>query len=1037
MVRHGELQHTVSALLLGQLHAGAVPFLEHAGIGVCICGDNQLCTHTHSIQVGNLAAVLQGDLCIGDLELIGLGSVLDIIRFQRNLVCGHLEGNGCTVDVRISGQTFLLPTGEGVTVLLGCGDLELCTHRHSCQVGNSAAVLQGDLCIGDLQRKGLGLRIGVRVRIRNFKHNSQFHIVCGHLEGNGRTVDFRISGQILSIHPTIEGETRLLRLNRDINVLKVVSLRQTVHGHAVLLGVLRGQGNIVRGHSEADLCAAGIRTIGQLTLYFPTGKGVAILLGGNDGLDQITLKVLFNLPVLTVLIFYGQRILAHFVLRGQFNVVCGHLKGDGLLGKIRTFELTIRFPMGKGEAFLCRGCFDADILAHRVFSVFAALYEHKELLCGDGGLLIQRLQDDVLCGHLKGDGLVGSNRTSGHTIRIPLGEGVAVLLGCGDADLFVLSVLLNFGSFAVHSHGKGRLARTSYNKGAHLFGKGIVIVCILIHHDIHIIASGGGGNSRVVVFGALGGKHLGHARRGGIVIILALVGHLVLRSIVAKVRSHGRVADDSLTHNNGAGLVLFAFLCSDDHLIAAIRSTLRGVGINGQCLACIYAGNVLALKRELANVFLTNAFFIAGQSVGTVLVLSGTEVPCGKALKGQFFGGFAGLVYHNIRAVIAAAKGQSLAVCRKGSARISADRLAVDVLDRLAEGKHHPGFANAVNSGCICHGIAVDFGHNTVHVTQLALLLTGGKVCAVDAVKAHRIGNSGLAVITRQAAKDHGVLDDRRIRCMVGKLDIVEHTGGDLSVFSQFDRRVEHTAGDGAGLVEGDFLLEVSTFNNGVIELDRSIGIHTGNRHVLQRDAIALQRHLMVIDGIRSQIHRAAVRAGDEDLRHGSLHMVFVFAGHGGVLPAQTLIEGDLHAPAGYLLGLHLGQVGQTLFGNAQRHEVAYIGGLVHQNILAVIVAGNAQHLALGRGIGVIVFNCLLVDAPHLGVQGKLCAALAHQIDGLGGKGQISAVHRNNIAVAHGQLAELLPGCQCTLKVVRQCTKHGIGNSELAVVDKV
>ena len=957
MVRHGELQHTVSALLLGQLQTGAVPFLEHAGIGVHVCGDNQLCTHRHSIQVGNLAAVLQGDLCIGDLE-----------------------------------------------------------------------------------RKGLGLRIGFRSGgSRDNKLCYDRHIVCGHLKVDSLAGSVRALGQIFSMHPTIEGETIRLRcLNRDIIALKVAPLLHTVHGHAVLLGVLRGQGNIVRGHSEAEHCAAGIRTIGQLTLYFPTGKGVAILLGGNDGLDQLVLLVLFYPTVLTVLILHGQGILLggdHVIIQVQVNVICGHLKGDGLAGKICTCGHTIRLPSGSVALLLV--CGNADLFALNVLRNFS-VHIQDVLLCGDGGLFIQRLQDDVLCGHLKGDGLVGSNRTSGHTTRIPLGEGVAVLLGCGDADLFVLSVLLNFGSFAVHSHGKGRLARTSYNKGTHLFGKGIVIVCILIHHDIHIIASGGGGNSRVVVFGALGGKHLGHARRGGIVIILALVGHLVLRSIVAKVRSHGRVADDSLTHNNGAGLVLFAFLCSDDHLIAAIRSTLRGVGINGQCLACIFAGNVLALKRELANVFLTNAFFIAGQRVGAVLVLSGSEVPCFKALKGQLFGGFAGLVHHNILTVIAAAKDQSLAVIRKGSARISADRLAVDVRDRLAEGKYHPGFANAVNSGYICHRIAVDIGHNTVHVTQLALLLTGGKVCAVNAVKAHRIGNSGLAVITRQAAKDHGVLDDRRIRCMVGQLDIVEHTGGDLSVFSQFDRCVEHAAGDGAGLVEGDFLVEVSAFNNGVIELDRSIGIHTGNGHVLQRDAIALQRRLRGVDLTRGQVYRAAVRAGDKDQRLGNLRTVLalILVGPGGVLPTQTLIEGGLHAPAGYLLGLHLGQVGQTLFGNAQGLDRTDIGGLVHQNILAVIVAGNMQHLALGRGVGVVVCNCIIVDAQHSGVQRDICSACAHQIDGIDGKGQASAIYCRNIAVAHHQLADLLPGCQCTLKVVRQRAKHGIRNGKLAVVEK-
>ena len=741
-----------------------------------------------------------------------------------------------------------------------------------------------------------------------------------------------------------------------------------------------------------------------------------------------------------------------------------------------------------------------------------------------------------------------------------------------------------------------RLGRLGHNIGAHPINSVIILgvgVCNVVltrrHLDVHIVAAGGGGN-RLALVGAVQQGHL----RVSIVIVFADVFHRVLAGIVLKVRNHRRIADRILTYKNRTVLVLFAFLCNDESLIAAIRI---GFPVD-KGLAFVYTGKALKLSRELANTFHIGA----GHRVVAVIVHVDLKVIQRKALKGQLFsygvsirqlvtaavvvivilhskpdvvgtclGGHrfrsrrqvicsavlkgslreyiaeilrAGIgcrtgvevkaevpyrrpifehnrffynqnaagrvplalrgldvyliaavlglgrevvklcvvvgahtdeaqlshalliagndrvlysplklkvallqgregqlsggshVHHNIRAVIAAVKGQSLAVCRKGSAHISADRLAVDVRDRLAEGKYHPGFANAVNSGYICHRIAVDFGHSTVHVTQLALLLTGGKVCTVNAVKAHRIGNSGLAVITRQAAKDHGVLDDRRIRCIAGQLDIVEHTGGDLSVISQFDRRVEHTAGDGAGLVEGDFPLEVSAFNNGVMEFDRSIGIHTGNRHVLQHDAIALQRHLMGIDGIRSQIHRAAVRAGDEDLRHSSLHMVFVFAGHGSVLPAQTLIEGDLHALAGHLLGLHTGQVGQTVFSNAQRHEVACIGGLVHQNILAVVVAGNMQHLALGRGIGVIVFNCLLVDVQHSGVQRDICSACAHQIDGIGGKGQASAVYCRNIAVAHHQLADLLPGCQCTLEVVRQRTKHGIRNGKLAVIEK-
>ena len=554
-----------------------------------------------------------------------------------------------------------------------------------------------------------------------------------------------------------------------------------------------------------------------------------------------------------------------------------------------------------------------------------------------------------------------------------------------------------------------------------------VVVIVILHSKPDVVGTYLGGHScrssRIVVCGVV---HKVSLRDCVAIILRAGIGCRTGVEVKAEVPYRRPIFEHNrfFYNQNAAGRVPLALRGLDVYLIAAVLGLGREV-----VKLCVVVG------AHTDEAQLAHALLIAGNDRVLYSPLK-LKVALLQGRKGQLFGGFAGLVYHNIRAVIATVKVQSLAVRGKLCAVISADRLAVDVRDRLGEGKHHPGIANAVNSGYICHGIAVDIGHNAVHATQLALLLTGGKVCAVDAVKAHRIGNSGLAVITRQTAKDHGVLDDHCLRCIVGQLDIVEHTGGDLSLISQFDRRVEHAAGDGAGRVEGDFLLEVSAFNNGVIKLDRSTGIHTGNRHVLQRDAIALQRRLRGVDLTRGQVYRVAVRAGDEDLRRGSLLMVFVFAGHNGVLPALPLIEGDLHALTGHLLGLHAGQVGQTIFGNAQGLDRADIGGLVHQNICAVIIAGNAQHLARGRGVGVVVFNCLFVDAQHIGVQRDICSACAHQIDGIGGKGQVSAVYCRNIAVAHHQLADFLPGCQCTLKVVRQRTKHGIRNGKLAVIEK-
>ena len=177
------------------------------------------------------------------------------------------------------------------------------------------------------------------------------------------------------------------------------------------------------------------------------------------------------------------------------------------------------------------------------------------------------------------------------------------------------------------------------------------------------------------------------------------------------------------------------------------------------------------------------------------------------------------------------------------------------------------------------------------------------------------------------------------------------------------------------------------------------------------------------VDGIRSKIHRVAVRGGDVK-RRACPSVLF----HGGVLPAQTLIDVSRHALAAHRHTGHAGQVGQTLFGNAQGLEVAWIGRLIHKDLCAVIVAGNAQHLAIGRGVGVVAADRCLVDAQHIGVQGKLCAACAHQIDGIGGKRQSTAVHRSHIAVAHHQCAELLSIGQQILDAVRQFAQNRIRN---------
>ena len=703
---------------------------------------------------------------------------------------------------------------------------------------------------------------------------------------------------------------------------------------------------------------------------------------------------------------------------GEVHHACGAL----LLGQLQTGAVPVLEHAGLG-VLVCGGL-ELCTHGHSCQVGNSAAILQGDLCIGDiefiglGSVLgVLCFQCDVICGHREGDGRLGGVHVSGQTGHFPTGEGVTVLLVCGEAELLTCNVL---GRLVVHGQG---VLRLRHSIGVH-FVLGTIVVVTIIHHDVDRVGACLGGlrhrRERAILRDILDG-----ILRSILKIHLAFIGCSLGLGVIRKVGALRLIFAYHLADIKRAVCVLVALLRYDALLVEAVHVRSRRVGFK----------HLVVVGAHIDEAQFAHAILFAGNARDERAPVD-VKVALAQGREGQLSGGFAGLVYHNIRAVIATVKVQSLAVRGKLCAVISADRLAVDVRDRLGEGKHHPGIANAVNSGYICHGIAVDIGHNAIHATQLALLLTGGKVCAVDAAKAHRIGNSSLAVITRQAAKDHGVLDDHCLRCIVGQLDIVEHTGGDLSLISQFDRCVEHAAGNGAGRVEGDFLLEVSAFNNGVIELDRSISIHTGNRHVLQRDAIALQRRLRGVDLTRGQVYRVAVRAGDEDLRRGSLHTALVLAGHNGVLPALPLIEGDLHALTGHLLGLHAGQVGQTVFGNAQGLDRADIGGLVHQNICAVIIAGNAQHLARGRGVGVVVFNCLFVDAQHIGVQRDICSACAHQIDGIGGKGQVSAVYCRNIAVAHHQLADFLPGCQCTLKVVRQRTKHGIRNGKLAVIEK-
>ena len=872
MVGHGEVHHACGALLLGQLQTGAVPVLEHAGLGVLVCGGNELCAHRHSRQVGNSAAVLQSDLCIGDLEFIRRSNEL---RHQIHIMVGHGEvHHACGALLLGQLQTGAVPVLEhaGLGVLV-CGGLELCTHRHSCQIGNSAAILQSDLCTGDIEF----------IR-RSNEHRLQIHIMVGHGEVHHACGALLLGQLQTGAVPVLE--------HAGLGVLVCGGLELCTHRHS------RQVGNSA-AVLQSDLCIGDIEFIG---------------------------------------------------LGSVLGVLC--------------------------------------------------------------------FQRDLVCGHREGDGRLGGVHVSGQTGHFPTGEGVTVLLVCGEAELLTCNVL---GRLVVHGQG---VLRLRHSIGIH-FVLGAIVVVTIIHHDVDRVGACFGRlrhrRERAILRDILDGilRSILKIHLAGIVCSLGL-------GVVLKVGALRLIFAYHLADIKRAVCVLVALLRYDALLVEAVHVRSRRVGFK----------HLVVVGAHIDEAQFAHAILAAGN--GLMFDRPGNgKVALAQGREGQLSGG--GHVHHNRLTVILGGQGQGLAICGKLCVRIiSADSLAVDIRDRLAEGDRHRSIADKVNRVC-CYGIAVDSIHSAVCDHQLALLLTGGEESAFNIAAAHRIGNSNLAVDVRfQTAKDHGILDDRFLRGIARQLDIVEHAAGDLAVLVQLDLSVECAAGDlaisaddilesaacdGAVFIHVDILLEGAVLNDGVLRTNRALCHDAGDSHICKSDLLHGNGLMVGVDGIRRKVHRVAVRGGDVE-RRACPSVLF----HGGVLPAQTLIEVSRHALAAHRHTGHAGQVGQTLFGNAQRLEVACIGGLIHKDLCAVIVAGNAQHLAIGRGVGVVASDRCIVDAQHIGVQGKLCAACAHQIDGIGGKRQSSAVHRSHTAVAHHQCAEPLSCGQQLLDAVRQFAQNRIRN---------
>ena len=680
MVGHGEFQHACGALLLGQFQTGAAPALEHADLGVRVCDSLELCAHRHSLQVGNIAAILQENLCAQYIELMGLGfgigirrRDLVINRGDLHIVCGHREGDLLAADIhRISGQTLLdLPVAEGHALRLPCDKSDFLTNS--------------TLFWLPVHGQGVGVLLVLRF---------QRDVVCRHLEGNSCLGGVRTLGHAIYL-PTGEGVTVLLGCgNRDV-LIKDTRFVHAVHGQGVgVLLVLRFQRDVVCRHLEGDGRLSGVH-ISRQTSHFPTGEGVTVLLGcgGNELCTRTHSRQVGNIAA----ILQGDRCIGDIEFIGlgsvlgvlclQRDVVCGHLEGDGRLSCVHISGQTGHFPTGEGATVLLR-CSNRDVL---IKDTLFWLPVHGQ---GVGVLLVLRFQRDVVCRHLEGNSRLGGVRTLGHAIYLPTSEGLAHLLRCGNRDVLIKDTRF---VHAIHGQGVGdrlidalqadvvcghgepdldmragigdgirilcqsfdrpdnviafplfsakgdliahvllhafltipvvlRLGRLGHSIGAYLIGlvAHIVfkIVSIFRHLDVHIVAAGGGGN-RLALVGAVQQGHL----RVGIVVICAGVFHLVLGGIVGKVLSLGRVADRILTYNNRTGLVLFAFLCNDGSLIAAIRIRY----LVDKDLALVYTGNALELKCALANAFW------AGQREGAILVVVGIKVIQRKALKGQLF----------------------------------------------------------------------------------------------------------------------------------------------------------------------------------------------------------------------------------------------------------------------------------------------------------------------------------------------------------------------------------------------------------------
>ena len=841
--------------------------------------------------------------------------------------------------------------------------------------------------------------------------------------------------------------TFLLGCGKRDFLTKCTAFFLPVHGQGVVdrLIVVRHP-HVIAGHEELefDLRAGvgdGIRIICQ-TFDLPDDVIAFLLVNAKGNRSaHFALLTFLSIPVVAIL---RLGLLGHNI--GAYLINSVIILGVGVSNVVLTrrhLDVHIVAAGGGGNRLALVGAVQQSHLRVGIVIIFAFVF-HRVL----GGIIVKvlnygRVADSVLT-HNNRTGLVffaflcnDGSLIAAKLVRIRylvdkghafVYTGNALELKCALANAFwagqregaipirVGLKVLQFKALKGQLSGYGVSIRQLFNDA--------VVVIVILHIKPDVVGACLGGHffrsGQPIICSAV---LKGSLRNRIAEILRAVVACSTVLEVKAEVRACRPILPCTLTDQKFTALVQRALFGTDVHLIAAVLGFGREV-----------VELLVVVGTHIDEAQLTHALLFAGNARDERAPVD-VKVALAQRREGQLSGG--GHIHHNRLAVILGGDSQRAANGR-GALVVIAGFRTVDVRDCIAEADLCLDITDKVNRVCCC-GIVVEAFHSAIRHHQLALLLTGGKESAFNIAAAHRIGNSSLAVAVRfQAAKDHGILDDRFLRGIVRQLDIVEHAAGDLAVLVQLNLSVECAAGDlaisaddilesaacdGAVFIHVDILLEGAVLNDGVLRTNRALCHDAGDSHICKSDLLHGNGLMVGVAGIRRKIHRVAVRGGDVE-RRACPSVLF----HGGVFPAQTLIEVSRHALAAHRHTGHAGQVGQTLFGNAQRLEVACIGGLIHKDLCAVIVAGNAQHLAIGRGVGVVASDRCIVDAQHIGVQCKLCAACAHQIDGIGGKRQSSAVHRSHTAVAHHQCAEPLSCGQQLLDAVRQFAQNRIRN---------